>query len=247
MTDRSRQKSKERSEAFQAMLKLGQEWQFENRESPDFLITSDTGEVFGLEVTDVYVGSTNRNGSRLRALEDANHAWLTAIRQDYESRGGPDLHVRYTGSTSLAARDQLFAALRDERLEEKSPLSGSATLKLEHGTAYVHRTPHPYWMMLDDRSGTLSNDGARLQDAIDRKAAKLAGYRAVCTDVRLLVVAMKVYNSGKLELQDHFRPDLRGFDAVYFFSYPSQVIAFTAAHGETPVAVVRTRTSDHAE
>ena len=210
------------------MLKLGEEWEFEERESPDFLITTDRGDKFGLEVTDAYVGSTTRRGSALRLREDANHSWLSGIRREYEAHGGVDLHVRYTGSTSPAVRHQLLEALRDSRFEEHSAPSAIAIIRLSAGTAYVHRTPHPYWMMLDDRSGAVSRDGRHLQDAIDQKAKKLAMYRTACENVRLLVVAMGVYNSGKLELESDYKPDLRGFDAVYFFSYPYEVTTFRA-------------------
>lgn len=228
MGGRDRKKGRETSHAFQAMLKLGVEWTFEEREGPDFLVTSETGETFGLEVTDAYVGDFTTKGSALRRRESANEAWLAEIRRTYLKAGGPDLHLRYSGSTSPAAREGLLAALRQERFEDQPPLSSSTTINLPDGTAYAFRTPHASWTMLDDRSGETSRDGAHLQRAIDAKAAKLPAYRAVCPDVRLLVVATRIFRSGKLELEEGFQPDLRGFDAVYFFAYPSYVQAFTA-------------------
>jgi len=228
---RQLKKHKEQSEAFQASLKLGEEWTLEPRESPDFIVTS-AEQRFGLEVTDAYIGPKTKKGAVERAKESANHKWLTAIRRRYEAAGGVGLHVRYHGAVDKAAADELLQALLDARLETVSQFARLDRFELTHGKAYVHTTPNVYWMMLDDRVGWVSQDGGYLQREIDLKAKKLAKYRAVCADIRLLVVANRIYNSGKLQLEDDFRPDLRGFDAVYFFSYPSSLTAFYASDEE---------------
>lgn len=224
---RQLKKHKEHSEAFQASLKLGEEWKLEHREAPDFIVTS-AGYRFGLEVTGCHVGPKTRKGSLERAKESANHKWLSEIRRRYEAGGRVGLHVRYRGEVSAMAAEELLQCLIDGRFETKSPLDPLVKLKLTSGTAYVHRTPNVYWMMLDDRVGWISHDGSFLQREIDLKAQKLPKYREVCDDVRLLVVADRIYNSGKLQLEDGFRPDLHGFNAVYFFSYPNSVTAFYA-------------------
>lgn len=225
---RQLKKHKEQSEAFQAALKLGEEWELEHREAPDFIVTS-SGHRFGLEVTQCHVGPKTRKGSLEREKESANHKWLTAIRRRYEAGGGVGLDVRYRGEVAAKAAEELLQRLIDARFEARSPFDSLDRLNLTNATAYVHRTPNTHWMMLDDRVGWVSRDGSFLQREIDRKAKKLPKYREACDDIRLLVVADRIHNSGKLQLEDGFRPDLRGFNAVYFFSYPSSVTAFYAS------------------
>ena len=43
---------------------------------------------------------------------------------------------------------------------------------------------------------------------------------------RLLVIADRTKNSGKLTIDDEFVPTLHGFDGVYFLSYPINVKFF---------------------
>ena len=227
---RQPQKFKEQSEALQASLKLGEHWDLEAREAPDFIVTSG-GRRFALEVTECHVGPKTRKGATQRAREAANHGWLTAIRGQYEAIGGVGLSVRYRGEVDPAAAERLLQALIDGRFGARTIYDASETLILPKGRAYVHRTPNAFWMVLDDRGGWASSDGYFLQREIDLKAQKLPEYRRACDDVRLLVVADRIHNSGKLELEKGFRPDLCGFDAVYFFSYPSSVTAFYAGSG----------------
>lgn len=224
---RQLKKHKEQSEAFQASLKLGEEWELESHESPDFLVTS-AGHRFGLEITECHIGPKGNKGATARAKESTNHNWLTEIRRRYEYAGGVGLNLRYRGQVGPIAAEELLQALHNARFETHKPVDRFDRLDLTNGKAYVFRTLNAYWMMLDDRSGRVSHDGSFLQREIDVKAKKLLKYREVCADIRLLVVANRIYNSGKLELQDGFRPKLRGFDAVYFFSYPSSVTAFHA-------------------
>lgn len=228
---RQLKKHKEQYEAFQAALKLAEEWELEHREAPDFIVTS-AGHRFGLEVTGCHVGLKTRKGSLERAKESANHAWLTAIRRRYEAGGRAGLHVRYRGEVSAKAAEELLQRLIKARFETRCPSDPLDRLKLTKGTAYVHRAPNAYWMMLKDRVGYVSRDGSFLQREIDLKAKKLPKYREACDDIRLLVVADRTHNSGKLQLEDGFRPDLRGFDAVYFFSYPCSVTAFYASEDD---------------
>lgn len=218
------QKRVEHSNAFQASLKLGEEWHLEEREAPDFLVTTATG-MFGLEVTDCHIGARTRGGSKARAAESANARWLKNVREEYERQGGVGLHLRYFGEASEAARLRLLAALGSTVFEDTYD-SPPREFSILGGRAWASKAPHTVWTMVSDRVGWVSHDGAYLQREIDAKAEKLTKYREICSDIRLLVVADRIHNSGKLELDDDFIPNLRGFDAVYFFSYPISVTAF---------------------
>jgi hypothetical protein len=68
--------------------------------------------------------------------------------------------------------------------------------------------------------------------AIAKKAGELTRYRSAAgDDVRLLLVANRINNSGKLELEAGAQFDFHGFNAVYLFPYPEDAIALDDASG----------------
>ena len=220
-------KSVERSVAFQASLKLGEEWELEPRESPDFIVTAANAR-FGLEVTRCQIGRRGRKGSKMRQAESARQAWLDGIRSDYESQGGASLNLKYWGAITSKARETLLGTLLANdfsgpvrRIRMRPEGDGASILAFE--------TPNAHWEMPEDRAGEASLDSSIFQRVIDEKAEKLPVYREVCGDIRLLVVADQIYNSGKLLLEPGVRPDLKGFSTVYFFAYPRTMTSFYAA------------------
>ena len=216
-------KSFEQGSAFQASLKLGEEWKLEPRESPDFLVKTANG-CFGLEVTQCQVGPRRRKGSRMREAESARQHWLNGVRADYEAQGGAPLNCKYWGDITDEAREILVDTLVAGNFAgpvQMMRLGSGGDARL-----LAFETPHTHWEMPGDRAGETSRDGSYLQRVIDEKAGKLEKYREACADVRLLVVADQIYNSGRLLLEPGFQPDLRGFDAVYFFAYPLTVTPF---------------------
>ncbi len=64
--------------------------------------------------------------------------------------------------------------------------------------------------------------------AIAKKASSLPRYQdAAGRDVRLLLVADRISNSGKLALDEDTQFEFHGFRAVYLFPYPENVIVLT--------------------
>lgn len=51
---------------------------------------------------------------------------------------------------------------------------------------------------------------------------------AAGSDIRLLLVADRILNSGKLLLEERGAYDFHGFRAVYFFPYPEAAIILDA-------------------
>jgi hypothetical protein len=223
LKQRQSTKSFEQGSAIQVSHKLGEKWELTPRESPDFLVITANG-CFGLEVTQCQIGLRRRKSSRMREAESARQHWLNEVRADYEAKGGPSLNCKYWGDTTEEARSILIEALLT------NDFTGAVeTMKLgSDGGARLlaFETPNTHWEMPVDRAGEISQDGSYLQRVIDEKAGKLEKYREACADVRLLVVADQLYNSGRLLLEPDFRPNLCGFDAVYFFAYPRTVIPF---------------------
>lgn len=224
-TSADRQKEYERYYAQQAASKLKESWSLRDHETPDFMVTTPTG-IFGLEVVECHIGTkSKRKGSRQRAFERENDRWLKSIREAVETKLSVPLTVQYIGPASQEARDDILASIAEEMLETKERLY-SFERRVRGGKLFVTVGVHPVWTFIQNQVGWVSRDGAFLQREIDAKAAKLDAYRVHARDVRLLVLADRIYNSGKLELPEDFRPDLRGFDAVYFFSTPVSVTAF---------------------
>ncbi|MGR3517776.1 hypothetical protein [Sulfitobacter pontiacus] len=224
MVDRERQKRSELSIALQAAHFLGEVWELLPREQPDFLVSSATGS-FGLEITECQVGAKGKGGSKLREKESFNENWLKCIRLQFEKKTKTRIIVRYSGEVSQTAGDELLQELLSADFNSREQFK-EISLNLTHGKAWASRSRASSWTNLDDRVGWVSNDMTFFQREIDKKARKLDRYRDACSDIRLLVVADRIYNSGKLSLPEGYRPDLLGFDAVYFFSYPEQINSF---------------------
>jgi hypothetical protein len=75
----------------------------------------------------------------------------------------------------------------------------------------------------------LCDAGARvIANAIEDKSKELARYRSEIGDgVRLLLVADRIQNSGKMALGPDPMFDLCGFSVVYFYPYPEQAVEFS--------------------
>lgn len=220
-------KDVERYHAVQVARKLGEEWTLKDHEAPDFLVTSRHSK-FGLEVTECHVGPKGKGGSQRRAQESANQKWLAGIRAEVGLHCSAQLHLRYNGERSSRAREEILNAILLAHFDQRDDFD-EVRHRFSGGSLWVYRSPFPAWTYLNDRVGWVSRDGSYLQREIEAKAKKLESYRKACPDVRLLVVADRIYNSGKLELADDFSPDLCGFNAVYFVSYPMSVTPFYRA------------------
>jgi hypothetical protein len=81
---------------------------------------------------------------------------------------------------------------------------------------------------MKDRVGFVDRDPMpRIAAEVKKKSGKLPQYRqAADSDIRLLIVADRINNSGKLTLEEQASLDLLGFTVVYFFPYPEEVTVF---------------------
>jgi len=227
LSDRERAKQAEYGYAHQAGVKLGGAWTFvePRQEAPDFVIESD-GVRFGLEVTFCFSGPVSKAGSKLRRSETANAKWLKGIRSEWEAENEEPVALRYHGVRSAAAHDEIITALRSDEFRKWRSMEPFRATICGDGRLYLFWADHSSWSFGDDRTGETANGDEAFQRAIDDKAAKLATYRLAAPTTRLLVVADTPYNSGKLFLTPGLVPDLRGFEEVYFFAYPQEIIPF---------------------
>ena len=229
---RPAQKRRERFFVEQAANLLGRAWHIgPDREHPDFVVTEGDHH-FGLEVHEIFTGKQDESGSSMKKLESNKQNSIDKLRRDYEAATSITLRVLFVGNTDVKNLATVVPALLAANFASKAlgyhcvidPTSG---LRLR-----VSKALRADWHSVDHRVGLFNLDPMpRIVDAVEKKSQKLAEYsRAAGSDIRLLVVADRHSNSGKLtlgETPDEISPlDTKGFRSVYFFSYPESVTVF---------------------
>ncbi|WP_435641042.1 hypothetical protein [Micavibrio aeruginosavorus] len=217
----------ERFYAEEAAKLMGKNWIFESdREHPDFLINED-GQKFGLEVSELFTGELSRSGSKVKQAEAHIQKTITKLREKFEAELNIPLIVQFVGNLSKENMDLVLPALRAEHFEIR-PIGPRKAIELGKGLRiYVRKTwEHAAeWYNVGDRVGWVNqNPIKQITDAIEKKSKEFSRYsQEVGPDVRLLLIANRRYNSGKISLTNFPDLDIGQFTAVYFFSYPESV------------------------
>ncbi len=212
---------------------MGKNWDLgdDNREHPDFVVT-EFDQRFGLEVTQIFVGRQDDAGSALKASESRAQRAIWAIQREYEAIENIPLIVKFVGNMEPDNLATVVPALLAQDFSSRS-----TCYYFVHDTTitYPFRAPlrvhitkalRPNWYSVNDRVGFVDrNPQGIIADAIIEKANELSRYKeAAGDDVRLLLVADRTSNSGKLMLDEGAQFDLHGFKVVYLFPYPEKVI-----------------------
>ncbi|MBX9649291.1 MAG: hypothetical protein K2X57_19805 [Xanthobacteraceae bacterium] len=236
------QKRQERIFVEEAARLLDRSWDIGNdREHPDFIV-SERGQQFGLEVTQIFIGRQDDTGSSLKAAESKIQRALSALQREYEAIENVSLVVKFVGNMEVSNLATVVPALLAQDLRTKpvcyhfvhdTTVANPARARLR---VHVTKALHPDWYSVNDRVGFVSlNPLGIIADAIMKKADQLPRYKQIAgIDVRLLLVANRISNSGKLMLDKGAQFDLRGFNTVYLFPYPEDVIILESASGSTP-------------
>jgi hypothetical protein len=227
---RPTQKRRERFFVEQAAGLLGKAWILEeDREHPDFIVTEGAWR-FGLEVCEIFTGPQDRTGSAMKRTESTLHRQLEALRREYEAITPTTLRVQIVGRLSPENMTTIVLALVAEDLAFK-PVGHH--LVIDHGNGlrlHVTKALRPEWFSVNHRVGWVDrNPLPSIVNAIKKKSSELERYRvAAGPDIRLLLVADRIHNSGKLMLDDAALLDTEGFQIVYVFPYPEPVMIFAA-------------------
>jgi len=227
------QKRRERFYAEEAARRLGEPWDFgADREHPDFIVI-DGNRKFGLEVTQIFVGSQDDAGSALKAAEAKTQRVVNKLQREYQSIENIPLTVKFVGNMEADNLATLIPALLGQDLPSK-PVGHRFVhdTTIEHPTrarlrVHVTKGRRVDWYSVNDRVGFVDrNPHVVIARRIAQKAADLPRYKeaAGCADIRLLLVADRISNSGKLTLDERAQFDLHGFGNVYLFPYPENVI-----------------------
>ena len=207
---RPSQKNRERFYAEEAARLLGKMWDLgdDDRENPDFLVT-EGGEKFGLEVTEVFIGPQGNAGSALKTNESKTQRAVNALQREYESKANVPLIVKFVGQMDADNLATVVPALVAHDLSSKptcyyfvhdTSVEHPARTRLR---VHVTKALRPDWYSVNDRAGFVDcNPHDIIAGAIAKKGADLPRYKeAVGSDVRLLLVANRISNSGKLMLK----------------------------------------------
>ncbi|HWX76075.1 MAG TPA: hypothetical protein VNY32_01290 [Candidatus Acidoferrales bacterium] len=211
---------------------MGKTWTIgPDREHPDFLVT-EGAQQFGLEVCEIFAGQQGRAGSAMKEMESHGQQTVDALRREYEAISNIPLVVKLVGDVCAENLALVVPALVAEDLASK-PVSYQAKIDLNTGLraglrVYVTKAFRPNWFSMKDRVGFVDLDPMpRIVAEVKKKSEKLPQYRQeVGSDIRLLIVADHINNSGKLMLEEQASLDMMGFQEAYFLPYPESVIVF---------------------
>lgn len=212
---------------------LNDSWQVEAAPDeanwPDLIVRVASG-IFGLEVREIYLDET-KGGSAKKARETYNRELITDLARTYYECSSIPIKVDVLGK--IGQQESFSRVLSDEA----SHLSVFDKVRLEpyYGcVAYVTRLPEQFqnyrrWTYIDDQVGWIASiDKSPLERVIVQKAKKLVKYSSQISDVRLLIVSNRIYNSGKASLTSEMLCNANGFTFVYYLSYPEMVWTITS-------------------
>lgn len=219
-------KAQERFFVEQTAKFLGANWIIEAaEEGPDFLVIAGE-EKFGLEVSEIFTGPQSQSGSFMKGAESINQNKLDALREKYEALQNTPLRARFVGDLSVENLAGAVTAIIKYDFASK-PIGHHLVIDEDNGLrVLVTRALRAEWFSINDRVGWVDrNPHTKIADAIKDKSKKLDRYlECAGPDIRLLLVANRMNNSGKLHLQAQAKFDFCGFAKVYFLSYPEAAL-----------------------
>jgi hypothetical protein len=219
------QKSLELIYAQKAGLLLNESWDVapspDEVSWPDLMVTTESGN-FGLEVREIYLDESSK-GSTKKANEKNNLKNIQKLANAYYKSNCSAIRVNLLGD--IGHHDKLLSSITKEapqlsEFEQKriEPYNGCVI--------YVWRLPdqlgeYKRWNYVSDKVGFVRNiDKDIIERVIFEKAKNLQKYTKNVSDVRLLLVSDRLFNSGKAQLNDDIICDTFGFNMVYYLSYP---------------------------
>jgi hypothetical protein len=218
------QKAYERTFVEETAKHIGATWRIQDGERPDFIV-SDGSTKFGLEVTQIFTGEQDHSGSAMKTNESIRHKRIDGIRRAYQAVHDVPLWVRFRGRLN----EETLAHVKDALLAvdfPSKPLLHTVVLDEGMGLSVRATKAHrPIWIYEDDGRGWLDHaPEEKIVERITIKAKLIPQYKSTAgSDVRLLIVANRFENSGKLTLRSSTAFDLQGFQKVYFYSRPMSV------------------------
>ena len=219
-------KVQERIYAEAAAKLLSADWLLVDIPEPLDFEVRNGAERFGLEVRQVFVDTEASFGSASKRGESKNARAVSALAKRYYTSGGSPISVKFLGAISMVEAQALT-----ESMVAAAPTYPGPNVELEAQGVKVFMTPLPAswsnysrWAFVNDKVGWLKEVTATdLQNAVNRKQANLPLYKKKYENIELLLVADRIFNSGKLVEAHHLAVINPGFRAIYFMSYPESI------------------------
>ncbi len=219
---RKSQKNRELAFVETAKSLLGFNWEIElGAEPPDFNIAEGRNQ-FGLEVTQVFKGSIGRGGSEFKKTESFNAKKVNELRAQFQRASSLQMRVKFLGNLNTPRLSETVQIILGQNFENREygqnvEITSIPGLKIVAHRAFVHD-----WSLINDAVGWVVPNGAsEIQKAISATVEHLkVGDLGVGQISKILVVADRRTNSGKLLLDRNERFDFLPFVEAYFLSYP---------------------------
>ncbi len=227
------QKNTEKNYAENTGELLGELWKVESAPDeenwPDLLVSIGK-EKFGLEVREIYLDE-HKKVSIKNAAESKNRNIIQELASLYYKRSSTPILVNIWGD--LHHPEKILSTIINSvpQLSE----SGQKKIDIRDGcTIFIDRLPdqmgkYTEWNYISDRVGCVQKiSKGTINKFITMKAKKLSKYKKNISDVRLLLVSNRLYNSGRSKFLDGLKFGKQGFTEVYYLSYPESVIKLTS-------------------
>lgn len=218
-------------EAAAKMLDVAWTLNDEDRENPDFVVT-EVEHQFGLEVTEIFTGPEGKHGAQAKAEESETMKVVHDLQRKYERQTSCPLSVKFLGNMNIKNLDKAAQWLLACDFPSK-PLANREETEIDEANGklriYATRAITSMWVCVNHRTGAVDlHPAPRIAERIEEKAANIARYRETCglQDIRLLIVANCIWNSGKLKLREGENIATLDFERVYFSSYPEEIQVF---------------------
>lgn len=202
-------------------------------EAPDFKLQFP-GKTVGLEVTNLYKDE-KRKGSQIKRDESYRNKWLSEVSKKYYEISEFPLKVQVlVKSGDLAGDSEALAyelAKRSnievwERVEFEFWPTDKCKLKIFFVKLSEKFDRYNRWAFIDNHVGfSRAIDETVIQDKVKTKATKLSKYKEKYSEIALLIVLDRTYDSGMFHpITDEIVTPNCGFSSVYLALYPENYI-----------------------
>ncbi len=199
-------------------------------EWPDLLIKTSNDE-FGLEVRDMYVDES-RKGSVEKRDESFRNNLLKELAEKYYAKKDVPIRLEIEGPFHKEYIEKILEYLILTEFQEWETTEHVISIEDKNTTLFVERLSSTFgtysrWECTDDEIGWVEiiNED-RIEKIVKEKSMNIDKYKKNINKVSLLIVANRIYNSGKLLLEKSRKINTHGFDRVFFYMHPLELVIY---------------------
>lgn len=197
---------------------------------PDLLIKT-AHDKFGLEVRDMYVDES-RKGSIEKRDESFRRDLLSELSVKYYAEKNVPILLNIRGPFNKDSVDKILEYLLTTEFQEWITIEHDIIINSKKTTLFIERLPssfgdYSYWKCMDDSFGWVERiTEDKIEMIIKEKSLNIDKYKKNVSNVSLLIVSNRIYNSGKLLLEKSRKVNTYGFGKVFFYMHPLETIVY---------------------